>query len=81
MKRPMLRAGEEIERLAGAGLDWVTFAVEATEVLRRAIAFDRSCWHMVDPGTVLFTGSLNQNVGCSVRAQRLTGWRGPGWTG
>ena len=27
--------------------------------------FDRSCWHTVDPGTVLFTGSLNQNIGCS----------------
>jgi DNA-binding CsgD family transcriptional regulator len=29
------------------------------------IPFDRSCWHTVDPGTVLLTGSLNQNVGCS----------------
>jgi DNA-binding CsgD family transcriptional regulator len=59
------RARDEIERLARAGLDWVTFSVEATEKLRRVIPFDRSCWHMVDPGTVLFTGSLNQNVGCS----------------
>lgn len=59
------RAREEIERLSVAGLDWVTFAVEASERIRRAIPFDRSCWHTVDPGTVLFTGSLNQNVGCS----------------
>jgi DNA-binding CsgD family transcriptional regulator len=59
------RTRDKIERLARAGLDWVTFSVEATEELRRAIPFDRSCWHMVDPGTVLFTGSLNQNVGCS----------------
>lgn len=59
------RTRDRIVRLAGAGLDWVTFSVEATEELRRAIPFDRSCWHMVDPGTVLFTGSLNQNVGCS----------------
>lgn len=56
---------EQIGRLARAGLDWVTFSTEATEVLRRAVPFDRSCWHTVDPGTVLFTGSLNQNVGCS----------------
>lgn len=62
---PRRRARDEIERLACAGLDWVTFSVEATETLRRVIAFDRSCWHTVDPGTVLFTGSLNQNVGCS----------------
>jgi DNA-binding CsgD family transcriptional regulator len=56
---------DRIEKLAEAGLGWVTFSVEVTEELRRAIPFDRSCWHMVDPGTVLFTGSLNQNVGCS----------------
>jgi hypothetical protein len=59
------RTRDKIVRLTQAGLDWVTFSVEATEELRRAIPFDRSCWHMVDPGTVLFTGSLNQNVGCS----------------
>src|SRR5579884_2297587 len=59
------RTRDKIERLAHAGLDWVTFSAEATEELRRVIPFDRSCWHMVDPGTVLFTGSLNQNVGCS----------------
>lgn len=56
-----------IGRLAEAGLDWVTFAIEATEELRRVIPFDRSCWHTVDAGTVLFTGSLNQNIGCSGR--------------
>jgi DNA-binding CsgD family transcriptional regulator len=55
----------KLEQLVDAGLDWVSMATEATEELRRAIPFDRSCWHMVDPGTVLFTGSLNQNVGCS----------------
>jgi DNA-binding CsgD family transcriptional regulator len=66
MKRDLLRrTRDDIERLARAGLDWITFSVEATETLRRAIPFDRSCWHLVDPGTVLFTSSLNQNVGCS----------------
>jgi DNA-binding CsgD family transcriptional regulator len=66
MKRGLLhRTRDDFERLARAGLDWVTFSVEATEKLRRAIPFDRSCWHMVDPGTVLLTGSLNQNIGCS----------------
>jgi DNA-binding CsgD family transcriptional regulator len=59
------RLHDRIEHLADAGLDWVTFSTEVTEQLRREIPFDRSCWHMVDPGTVLFTGSLNQNVGCS----------------
>ncbi|HEX2065154.1 MAG TPA: LuxR C-terminal-related transcriptional regulator [Acidimicrobiales bacterium] len=59
------RTREDITRLARGGLDWLTFATEATETLRRAIPFDRSCWHTVDPGTVLFTGSVNQNVACS----------------
>mgnify|MGYP000921824140 CR=1 FL=1 len=35
-------ARREIERLASAGLDWVTFSAEATEVLKRAIPFDIS---------------------------------------
>jgi len=66
MNRELLRrTRDQIVRLADAGLDWVTFSAEATEEVRRVIPFDRSCWHMVDPGTVLFTGSLNQNVGCS----------------
>ncbi len=64
-REPVQRTREQIPRLARAGLDWVTFATEATEILRRIIPFDRSCWHTVDPGTILFTGSLNQNVGCS----------------
>jgi DNA-binding CsgD family transcriptional regulator len=66
MKQEQLRrTRDKLLRLAHAGLDWVTFSAEATEEVRRVIPFDRSCWHMVDPGTVLFTGSLNQQVGCS----------------
>lgn len=59
------RARREMVRLTRAGLDWVSFSVEATEVLRRAIPFERSCWHLVDPGTVLFTGIVSQHVHCS----------------
>ncbi|HEX2053004.1 MAG TPA: helix-turn-helix transcriptional regulator [Actinomycetota bacterium] len=59
------RIREEILRLGGQGLDWLTFATGVTELLRRVVPFDRSCWHTVDPGTILFTGSLNQGVGCS----------------
>jgi hypothetical protein len=54
-----------ISELASAGLDWVSFATQATDALRRAIPFDKSCWHTVDPGTVLITGSLNQEIACS----------------
>jgi DNA-binding NarL/FixJ family response regulator len=59
------RLRSEILRLGGSGLDWVAFATAATEVIRGVVPFDRSCWHTVDPGTVLFTGSLNQHAGCS----------------
>ena len=59
------RAGTEIGRLARLGLDWVTFSTEVSDTLRRVVPFDRACWHTVDPGTVLFTGSLNQQIGCS----------------
>ncbi|MEA3215668.1 MAG: hypothetical protein QOJ19_1824 [Acidimicrobiia bacterium] len=58
-------ARAEVSALARRNLDWVSFATAASEVLRRVIGFERNCWHTVDPGTVLFTGSLNQNVGCS----------------
>jgi DNA-binding CsgD family transcriptional regulator len=59
------RTRGEIADLAKAGLDWVSFATRATDVLQRAIPFEKSCWHTVDPGTVLITGSVNLNVGCS----------------
>ena len=59
------RARDEIVRLARSGLDWTTFARRVSDVVARVVPFDRNCWHTVDPGTVLFTGSLNRNVGCS----------------
>lgn len=66
MKRDAFRrTKQEIIGLADGGLDWVTFSTEATKAIERAIPFQRSCWHTVDPGTVLFTGSLNHNVTCS----------------
>lgn len=55
----------EIIRLSHEGLDWVTFSTQVSETLQRVIPFDASCWHTVDPSTVLFTGSLNYNVSCS----------------
>ena len=59
------RTRSEIVRLTREGLDWVTFSTRASEAIRRVVPFDRACWHTVDPGTVLFTGSLNQHVACS----------------
>lgn len=58
-------AKEDIAHLGRRGLDWVSFATEVTEIVAKAVPFDGCCWHTVDPGTVLFTGSVNRNVGCS----------------
>ena len=59
------RARREIVGLGQEGLDWVTYSSQVTEVMRRVIPFEGSCWHTVDPSTVLFTGSVNHKVGCS----------------
>jgi DNA-binding CsgD family transcriptional regulator len=66
MRREVVRrARGEIAELAQGGLDWVAFAAKAGEAIRRAVPFDRACWHPVDPGTVLFTGSFVENMVCS----------------
>lgn len=62
--RPARLAGE-IAALARQGLDWVSFTSEATGAISEVVPFDRCCWHTVDPGTVLLTGSVNRDVGCS----------------
>jgi hypothetical protein len=59
------RTRDEIDGLGRAGLDWITFSTQASEVIQRTVPFQRSCWHTVDPRTVLFTGSLNHSVACS----------------
>jgi DNA-binding CsgD family transcriptional regulator len=43
----------------------VALAHQVAEVIREVVPFTRVCWHTVDPGTVLFTGGLNVNIGCS----------------
>jgi DNA-binding CsgD family transcriptional regulator len=59
------RAHDDLDHLSRAGLDWVSFSAEASDIIAKVLRFDRCCWHTVDPGTVLFTGSVNRNVGCS----------------
>lgn len=64
-REALRRTRSEIIRLGHSGLDWATFATQASDALRRIIPFDRCCWHPVDPGTLLFTGSLTRNLTCS----------------
>lgn len=60
---PRLR--QNLKELAGSDLGFVQLAAEASSLLGKVVPFDRSCWHTVDPGTILFTGSVNLNVSCS----------------
>jgi DNA-binding CsgD family transcriptional regulator len=59
------RLADQLRGLARDGLDWTDYVAAADRLLGRAIDFDRSCWHTVDPGTVLLTGSVNRQVSCS----------------
>lgn len=59
------RLADQLRGLARDGLAWTDYVAAADQLLGRAIDFDRSCWHTVDPGTVLLTGSVNREVSCS----------------
>ena len=59
------RVRDDIARIDSRQLTWVEYTAAVADVLRPLIAFDAYCWHTVDPGTILFTGSVNRNVGCS----------------
>ena len=62
---PLPRVRGEIAHAAAEQLDWVSYSARMSAALRTVIPHDRCCWHTVDPGTILFTGSVNHNVGCS----------------
>jgi DNA-binding CsgD family transcriptional regulator len=61
------RVRNDLDHLSRGDLDVMSLIAEASDIIGRAVSFDRTCWHTVDPGTVLFTGSVNLNVGCSGR--------------
>jgi DNA-binding CsgD family transcriptional regulator len=60
-----LRVRDDIARVDSRHLTWVEYTTAVADVLRPLVAFDAYCWHTVDPGTILFTGSVNRDVGCS----------------
>lgn len=61
----MQRTRADVARAADRGLDWVGYSAAVGDAVGRVVAFDRCCWHTVDPGTILFTGSVNRNLHCS----------------
>jgi hypothetical protein len=61
------RCRERLERLAGSALDRESVQREAIADLRRMIGFDRWCWPLADPRTLLpLAGAGEHDYGPSV---------------
>jgi DNA-binding CsgD family transcriptional regulator len=59
------RTKDVVVSTAGRGLDWVDYSAAVSDAVQQMVPFQRCCWHTVDPGTVLFTGSVNRGIHCS----------------
>lgn len=56
---------EEIRALAARRSTWIEFTAALADVIAPAVPHTASCFHTVDPGTIILTGSVNRNVACS----------------
>jgi len=56
------RVERELVRLGEHGLDTQTWCRAADALLGRLVGFDGSCWHTIDPATVLITSHLTLNL-------------------
>jgi DNA-binding CsgD family transcriptional regulator len=57
------RASDKLARLAGQGLDLVSFWRASTEVLAGAVPHDAApCWFTLDPASLLVTSHFDENV-------------------
>jgi hypothetical protein len=57
------RARDKIARLAGQGLDLVSFWRASTEALARAVPYDLApCWFTLDPASLLVTSHFDEGV-------------------
>jgi DNA-binding CsgD family transcriptional regulator len=65
------RAKRDVISLCHRGLDYLTLFREASARLNAAVPFDRTCWHTLDPATLLFTSAWSQDLphGPAVAAQ------------
>lgn len=56
------RVERELVRLGEHGLDTQTWCRAADALSGRLVGFDGSCWHTIDPATVLITSHLTLNL-------------------
>lgn len=59
------RTAEKVGQLVETSPDWVSLTTGLSDLLSGIVSFTRSCWHTVDPGTVMLTGSANHRIQCS----------------
>jgi DNA-binding CsgD family transcriptional regulator len=62
---PLRRTLAEIAETTDRHADWVSFTAAVDDLVGRLLEFEMCCWHLVDPGTVMFTGSINRGIQCS----------------
>jgi DNA-binding CsgD family transcriptional regulator len=58
-----LAARRELDWLCAQGIGWAELADQASAVITRVVPYERFCFHRVDPGTLLLTGSMARNLG------------------
>ena len=63
--RLLRRTIAEIAETTDRHSDWVAYTAAVDRVVERLFDFEMCCWHLVDPGTVMFTGSINRGIQCS----------------
>ena len=56
------RTEREVAELCRGGLDKDAFCRSVGERLARVVQFDGSCWHTIDPATLLITSHLTENI-------------------
>lgn len=87
-ERRRLRCRERLERLSDSTLDASSLQLEVIAELRRAIGFDRWCWPVADPETLIpLSGVAEHDYGPqaggslalesrAATTRRCTWWRG-----
>jgi DNA-binding CsgD family transcriptional regulator len=58
----LARVEHDVEWLCRGGLDKDTFCRSVGERLSAAVQFDGSCWHTIDPATLLITSHLTEGI-------------------
>jgi DNA-binding CsgD family transcriptional regulator len=56
------RVRQDLAVLAHSGLEWPSLALRASAAIKRALRFEKACWHTIDPSTHLLTGAVKEGI-------------------